>query len=330
VLAVLMMLGACAGPPAGPGPATADPAPDPSDACARQQQNLAAARGLFAASVVTGAAVGAAAGSAVRIRVGGFGVGPGSVAVLGGLAAGALAGAAVGSYLEQRRREAADEATLAAAVARDVERENENLDLARNAAEFLLDCRLLRARDIREAAQAGTLPPAEAQAQLAALRAQAARDLALAQEVEARIAARDAELAQGMEALAPGARAEGAAESPAAAPPLAASAPTALPLRARPEATAVTVATVPAGGAVLLRPAREPDFLAVETPGGQRLGYVPAASFPAAPAARATPPAAGAPLRVLAASNVVRRDNFRETVGDLSRAAAGQGFEPGI
>ncbi len=316
-----------------PPPATpaASFATDPNDACAAQQRNLANARSLFAASVITGAAVGVAAGSTVRVRIGGIGVVPGSAMALGGLAAGALAGAAVGSYLEQRRAAAGDDAALAAAVAGDVARENENLDLARNAAEFLLDCRLRRAADIREATRAGTLPEAQAAAQLATLRAQAERDLALAREVESRIAARDGELAPAMESLAPGARSEGADLSPGAAPPVPATAPLALPLRARPEATAVTVATVPAGGAVLLRPAREPDFVAVETPAGQRLGYVPAASFPAVPVARtAAPPPAGAPLRVLAASNVVRRDNFRETVGDLSRAAAGQGFEPGI
>jgi hypothetical protein len=330
LIAVLLLASACA--PAGaPPPATPDATADPNDACAAQQQNFANARSLFAASVITGAAVGAAAGSAVRIRIGGVGLVPGSSLALGGLAAGALAGAAAGSYFDQRRREAADDAALMAAVAGDITRENDNLDLARNAAEFLLVCRLRRARDIREAAREGTLPAAQAQAQLATLRAQASRDLALAREVEARIAARDTELAPAIDALAPGARAEGAAESPAAAAPVPATAPIALPLRARPEATAVTIATVPAGGSVLLRPAREPDFVAVETPAGQRLGYVPAASFPATPVARAAaPPPPGAPLRVLAASNVVRRDNFRETVGDLSRAAAGQGFEPGI
>lgn len=328
-LAAALLLGACTQPV--PPPATpATFVTDPGDACAAQQQNFANARNLFAASVITGAALGTAAGSAVRIRIGGVGVVPGSVAAIGGLAAGALAGAAVGSYLEQRRREAGDDAALAGAVAGDLARENENLDLARNAAEFLLDCRLRRARDIREAVRAGTLPAAQAEAQLATLRAEAGRDLALAREVEARIAARDGELAPAMEALAPGARAEGAADSPAAAPPVSARAPTPLPLRARPEATAVTVATVPAGRPVVLRPAREPDFVAVETPAGERLGYVPAASFPSAPVARAVPAPANAPLRVLAASNVVRRDNFRETVGDLSRAAAGQGFEPGI
>lgn len=327
-LAAVLLVGACTQAPP-PASTVAAFASDPDDACARQQQNFANARTLFAASVITGAAVGAVAGSAVRIRIGG-GVVPGSVAVLGGLAAGALAGAAVGSYLDQRRREAGDDAALAAAVAGDVARENENLDLARNAAEFLLDCRLRRAQDIREAAREGRLPPAQAEAQLATLRAQAGRDLALARDVEARIATRDGELAPAMEALAPGARAEGAAEAPGAAPAVAATAPTALPLRARPEATAVTIATVPAGRPVLLRPARDPDFVAVEAEGGARLGYVPAASFPAAPVARAVSPPATAPLRVLAASNVVRRDNFRETVGDLSRAAAGQGFEPGI
>jgi len=330
-LAALLLLGACTpAPPQAPGPAAFTP--DPNDACAAQQQNFAHARNLFAAAVVTGAAVGtvgALAGRAVGIRIGG-GALPGSTAILGGLAAGALAGAAVGTYLEQRRREAGDDAALAGAVSADLARENANLDLARNAAEFLLDCRLRRAQDIREATRAGTLPAAQAEAQLATLRAQAGRDLALAREVEARIAARDAELAPAMESLAPGARAEGAAEAVGAAPAVAATSPTALPLRARPEATAVTIATVPAGRPVLLRPARDPDFVAVEAEGGARLGYVPAASFPAAPVARAVAPPANAPLRVLAASNVVRRDNFRETVGDLSRAAAGQGFEPGI
>ncbi len=328
-MAALLLVTACAPSPA-PAPPTDGFATDPADACAAQQRNLANARSLFAASVITGAAVGGAAGSTVRIRIGGIGVVPGSAMALGGLAAGALAGAAVGSYLEQRRAAAADDAALAAAVTSDVARENDNIDLARNAAEFLLDCRLRRAADIREAVRAGTLPDAQGSAQLATLRAQAARDLALARDVESRIAARDGELAPAIDSLAPGARAEGTTESPASAVPVAATAPLALPLRARPEATAVTVATVPAGGAVLLRPAREPDFLAVETPAGQRLGYVPAASFPATPVARASAPPASAPLRVLAASNVVRRDNFRETVGDLSRAAAGQGFEPGI
>jgi hypothetical protein len=325
----VLLASACAPAPTASTPDVAAFAADPNDACARQQQNFANARNLFAASVITGAAVGAVAGSAVQVRIGGFGV-PGSAAMLGGLAAGALAGAAVGSYLEQRRRESGDDAALATAVAGDLARENDNLDLARNAAEFLLDCRLRRAQDIREAARAGTLPAPQAQAQLATLQAQAGRDLELAREVEARIATRDGELAPAMEALAPGARAEGAAEAVSAAPAMPATAPIALPLRARPEATAVTVATVPAGQPVLLRPAREPGFVAVEAAGGTRLGYVPAASFPAAPTARAVPPPPNAPLRVLAASNVVRRDNFRETVGDLSRAAAGQGFEPGI
>ena len=149
----MLLLGACTQAPP-PAPGVAAIAPDPNDACARQQQNFANARNLFAASVITGAAVGAVAGSAVRIRIGGFGVAPGAVGALGGLAAGALAGAAVGSYLDQRRREAGDDAALAAAVAGDVAKENENLDLARNAAEFLLDCRLRRAQDIREAARA--------------------------------------------------------------------------------------------------------------------------------------------------------------------------------
>uniref|UniRef100_UPI0018DF31DF SH3 domain-containing protein n=1 Tax=Neoroseomonas rubea TaxID=2748666 RepID=UPI0018DF31DF len=158
---------------------------------------------------------------------------------------------------------------------------------------------------------------------LEALRTAAAADAALAQEIAARIAARDAELAPAMESLAPGARTEGADT----APPIESTTPLPLPLRARPDATSVRVATLPAGTQVALRPSRDPDFVAVERPGGMRLGYVPASSFGAAAPARRVP-RADEPLRFLAATNVARRDNFAETVGDLTRAGQGQGFEP--
>ncbi len=319
-LALLAALAACA--PATPGaPGSSPVAIDPNDACGRQRANLDLARGLFAGAVIAGAAGGAAIGAGLAPRRGGVIIVPGSVAVAGALL-GAAAGAAAADYLTERRRAAPDDATLRQAVAADIERENANLDLARNAAEFLLDCRLRAAADIRAAVAEGTLTSAAAAPRLESLRAAAAADAALAREIAARIATRDAELAPAMEALAPGARAEGADAAPAVESTTALP----LPLRARPDATAVRVATLPAGTQVALRPSRDPDFVAVERPGGVRLGYVPASSFgAAAPARRA--PRAEEPLRFLAATNVARRDNFAETVGDLGRAAEGQGFE---
>ncbi|MBP0465675.1 hypothetical protein J5Y09_17240 [Roseomonas sp. PWR1] len=323
-LALAATLAACA--PASPGAPGATTAIDPSDACGRQRANFELARGLFAGAVIAGAAGGAAVGGGIAPRRGGVIIVPGSVAVAGaliGAAAGAAAGVAMADYLAERRRAAPDDAALRQTVAADIERENANLDLARNAAEFLLDCRLRAAADIRAAVADGTLTAAAAAPRLEALRAAAAADAALAQQIAARIAARDAELAPAMEALVPGARAEGAD----AAPAIESTTPLALPLRARPDATAVRVATLPAGTQVALRPSRDPDFVAVERPGGMRLGYVPASSFgAAAPARRA--PRAEEPLRFLAATNVARRDNFAETVGDLTRAGQGQGFEP--
>lgn len=332
-LALLLMVAACAPPPpAADAGAATGAAVDPADACARQAANVDAARGLFAGSVIAGAALGAAAGGGVSVRVG---IVPGSAAMLGAMAAGALvgaaAGAAAGDYLERRRRDAADEIALSAAVAADIARENENLDLARNAAEFLIDCRLRRAQDIREALAEGRISAASAEAGLAALRSAAQQDAARIAAIDERIRARDTEFAPAIDALAPGARTEGVAEAPGQSAPVRAVAPLPLRPRARPDATAVALAEIPAGTAVQLRRSRDPDFVAVETTAGQRLGYAPAAAFPGA-APRQPPPIAGpeTALRYLAATNVVRRDNFSETLADATRAASGQGFEPGI
>ncbi|WP_232479294.1 hypothetical protein, partial [Roseomonas rosulenta] len=115
-----------------------------------------------------------------------------------------------------------------------------------------------------------------------------------------------------------------------------------VPLQTAPVPAAPRVAAAPAVAAqqeVRLRPARNPDFVAVETPSGQPLGYAPVAVF-SIPAAQTraiampamAPAADAAPtgrLRTLASTNIVRRDNFREAVGDLQRAVASGGFELG-
>jgi hypothetical protein len=116
-----------------------------------------------------------------------------------------------------------------------------------------------------------------------------------------------------------------------------------VPLQAAPVAAAPAPAAAPVVAArqeVVVRPARNPDFVAVETPAGQPLGFAPVAVFSIPPAqtraisaaAMAPPPTDAAPtgrLRTLASTNIVRRDNFREAVGDLQRAVSSGGFELG-
>jgi hypothetical protein len=46
--------------------------------------------------------------------------------------------------------------------------------------------------------------------------------------------------------------------------------------------------------------------------------------------ATATDGAPAGRVRILASTNIVRRDNFREAVGDLQRAVTSGGFELGV
>ncbi|CAH0213813.1 hypothetical protein ROS9278_02232 [Roseomonas sp. CECT 9278] len=97
-----------------------------------------------------------------------------------------------------------------------------------------------------------------------------------------------------------------------------------MPLRLRPESGAPEIGRVAAGQPVTVRPAQS-GFALVEGQGGLR-GYAPSGAFQVAE--RAAPAAAGAggPLRVLAATNLAKRDNFAESLG-LAREAAVSGFE---
>ncbi|MBR0672886.1 hypothetical protein, partial [Neoroseomonas soli] len=114
-----------------------------------------------------------------------------------------------------------------------------------------------------------------------------------------------------------------------------------VPLQAAPVAAAApaTTAQIQPRQEVQVRPARNPDFVAVETPAGERLGYAPVAVFSIPPAQMraisvpaAAPGAEAAPagrVRTLASTNIARRDNFRDAVRDLERAVSSGGFEVG-
>lgn len=321
-LAAALLLGACA---------DATPGADGPDACAAQAAELDRSAAFFAAPIV-------AAGVAVIGTGGVLGTRPGVIGALVWGATSAAAAMTAVAYVDQRRREAAgDEAALATAVGNDIDRENAGLAQGQAAVDSVLDCRLREAARVRAAARAGEIRRQQAEAQLAAIRAQAERDLATTRRMEQQAQARATDLEAGVQAVA------------AAAPPPRPPRPAVtvrpanpVPLQAAPVAAAPPAPAAPAVAArqqVVVTPTRNPDFVAVQTPAGQPLGYAPVAVFaiPAAqtralalPAATAGADAAPAGrLRTLASTNIVRRDNFREAVGDLQRAVSAGGFELG-
>jgi len=323
LVATALLLTSCAATQGGTATGGAAPA-DPSDPCQPQVAALDQSGAYFAAPLVAGAVV-IGTGGVLATR-------PGVIGALVWAASSAAAAAVATTYLEQRRREAAGDAeALARAVGTDIDRENAAIGEAQQAMDRVLECRLQQARLVQERQRAGEIERQQAEARLAALRAQAERDVERARAIERRIEARAAEIEPAVEAVAPGAAAAAAPARPAAV--------TARPVRpvrlqTAPVAAAAPAAEVPAQQPVQVRAARTPGFVAVETPAGERLGYAPAAVFaiPAGQTRTLAPPAAAAPaeqVRTLAATNIARREHFREAVADLERAVARGGFELG-
>jgi hypothetical protein len=107
----------------------------------------------------------------------------------------------------------------------------------------------------------------------------------------------------------------------------------AVPLRLQPKGDSPEIAQITARDAVTVSPAAG-GFALVETSSGLR-GYAPSdafqstrgpvrladASIPSSQAAQ------GGELRSLAATNLARRDNFSESVGNAERLASAGGFE---
>ena len=331
-LGAAVFLSACAqdgaGGAAAPGAAPASAA---GDACAAESQQLEASGTYF----TTGLLVGAAAGAAGGVLIGRPGIISGLI-FLGSAAVGAAMGAAADDYVERRRREAqGDQDAMARAVATDIEQENAGIDSAQRALEGAMDCRLRQAQAVRDAQRAGQIQQEQAAARLAALRAQAERDLQVSRQINERVTQRAATLDRGVLAVSPDAQPPAPPPPP---PPVAARAPRPVPVLARPQSSAPAVAQVAPQQPVQVRPAREPGYVTVETPSGQQIGYAPANVFtlagrrPLETRSIIAPVAAGTPVgevRRLASTNITRRDNFAETVRDLERTVSGQGFEVG-
>ncbi|CAH0295696.1 hypothetical protein [Roseomonas sp. CECT 9278] len=306
------------------------PAADASDACRAQAAELDRSGQFFAVPIVAGGVAVVGAGGVLGTR-------PGVVGGLVWAATSAAAAVTAVAYLDQRRREAAgNEAALATAIGNDIDRENAGLAQTQAALDGVMDCRLREARRVQEAARAGAIQRQEAAAQLAAMRAQAERELAFSRTIEQRVQARAVDLDAGVAAVAPG-----APPAPPPRPAVVVRPARPVPLQAAPVAAAAPAPTptVAPRQEVRVLPARNPDFVAVETPAGQPLGYAPVAVFsiPAAQTRAIAMPAlatgldATAPgrVRTLASTNIVRRDNFREAVGDFQRVVSAGGFELG-
>ena len=305
-------------------------ADDGADACRTQLVALDSTGDFYGEQIIRGAAIGAATGALLGGLVAAASGRRGSD-VLAGAAIGAVAGGAIGGaagYYSARQQQATDQASLNRAIAGDLAAENASLDRTQIAFNQLMDCRFGTAQRIRADLRAGRISRPQAEAMMATVRGQTQRDLQLAQTINGRIGSRGEQFDTAIDNVAPGVKDQVRAGARVGNPvPVQARAPVALKLR--PDAASPEVAQIGAREAVTLRPASN-GFTLVETSAGVR-GYAPVGAFPEARSLGSRPAVAAvgddADVRSLAASNVARRDNFSESVGNAERLAQGQGFE---
>ncbi|WP_249681438.1 YMGG-like glycine zipper-containing protein [Roseococcus pinisoli] len=293
---------------------------DGRDVCRQYLVALDSTGDYYGEDILQGAAVGALGG-----------------AVVGGLASrswqGALIGAAVGGatgaavgYYAALQRQARDQAGIFAQMSSDLSRENAQLDRTQVAFDQLSDCRLRTAQTVRDAVKDGRLARDVGQAQLAEIRARFQGDIQVAQRINQNITGRGAQFDSAFDNAIPGGKASVVA-SYRRPQPVRVAPRRAVVVKYRPDAGSADVAQINAREVVTTRPGPA-GFVQVETASGVR-GYAPADAFPAARGRQqAASPEGGSDVRSLAATNISRRDNFSESIGNAERlAAAGGGFE---
>lgn len=306
-------------------------ADDGGDACRAQVVALDSTGNFFAEDIIRGAALGAVGGALLGGLVAAASGGRGSNVATGaaiGAVAGGVAGGTTG-YFQARQQQAADQASLNRSIAGDLAAENAQLDRTQLAFDQLMDCRVASAQRVRDDLRAGRIARPQAEATMADLRARTQRDIQLAQSINGRITQRGAEFDTAIESVAPGTKSQVmAGATTGRIVPVAAR--TTVPLKLRPDPAAPEIARVNARERVTLQPASG-GFALVETSTGLR-GYAPASAFPEARGLGSRPAVSPAvadtgDVRSLAASNIARRDNFSESVGNAERLVQGQGFE---
>ncbi|WP_372620155.1 hypothetical protein [Falsiroseomonas sp.] len=303
---------------------------DGSDACRAQVVALDSTGNFFAEDIIRGAAMGAVGGAILGgLIAAATGQRGGNIAAGAaiGAAAGGIAGGTTG-YFQARQQQAVDQATLNQTIAGDLAVENAQLDRTQLAFNQLMDCRFATAQRVREDLRAGRIQRGQAENAMANLRAMTQRDLQLAQTINGRITERGAQFDTAIETVAPGVKEQVAAGAQVGrVVPVAAR--TTVPLKLRPDPAAPEVARVSPRERVTLAPATG-GFALVETSTGLR-GYAPSSAFPEGRSLGSRPAVAAVAnegdVRSLAASNIARRDNFAESVGNAQRLVEGQGFE---
>jgi uncharacterized protein YcfJ len=294
-------------------------AADPADTCRPYVVALDSTGNFFAEDMIKGAVIGAVGGAVLG---GLFGGGRGSSIAIGA-ATGAVAGAATG-YIYALQQQSRDQAVLAGRVSSDLSKENAEIDRAQLAFDQLSDCRFRQAQAVRADVAAGRLTREQGQARLAQIRRWWDRDLALARQINEKMATRGAEYETAAETLSPGTK-DAIAQQKAAPPPRRAVATRATPVLLRPDPAAPQVTAIGARETVTVA-RTQGNYALVETGSGAR-GYAPAHTLRVegrAPTRAAQP--AGDEVRGLAATNVAKRDNFATSI-EVAQAATGSGFE---
>lgn len=295
-------------------------AADPADTCRPYVVALDSTGNFFAEDIIKGALIGAVGGAVLGGILGG---GRGSSIAIGA-ATGAVAGAATG-YIYALQQQSQDQAVLASRVSSDLSKENAEIDRAQQAFDQLSDCRFRQAQAVRSDYAAGRITREQAQARLGQIRGWWDRDLALARQINEKMATRGAEFETAAETLSPGAK-DAIAQQKATMPPRRAVARRATPVLLRPDPAAPQVASL--GPREQVTVARtQGNYALVETSGGAR-GFAPTGTLQVegrAPTRAAAQPS-GEDVRGLAATNVAKRDNFA-TSTEVAQANTGSGFE---
>ena len=304
-------------------------ADDGTDACRQQVVALDSTGNFFGEDIIRGAAVGAAGGALLGGLIAAASGGRGGN-IAAGAAIGAVAGGVTGGtvgYLQARQQQASDQASLNRSIAGDLAAENAQLDRTQLAFDQLMACRVGVARTIRADLSGGRVARPQAEAAMSTLRARAQRDMQLAQTINGRISQRGAQFDTAIDNVAPEAKGQAMAGAQVGrVVPVAAR--TDIALKLRPDPASPEIARVNPRERVNLQPASG-GYTLVETSGGLR-GYAPTSAFPEARNLGTRPDAATASegdVRSLAASNIRRRENFSESVGNAQRLVEGQGFE---
>lgn len=323
VTAAALLLGACT---TREGRIGAD---DGTDSCRTQLVALDSTGDFFGEDIIRGAAIGAGAGALLGAGAALLSGRRGSdVAVAAGIGAvaGGVAGAAAG-YLNALQQQNRDQAAISQAISTDLGRENQQLQRTQIAFDQLMDCRFFQAQRVREDLRAGRISRAGAEAQMGTIRSRTQRDIELARMINQNVIGRGEQFDTAVESVAPGTKAAYEATK-ARVRTVQTTARAPAPIRLRPDAASPEVGRIAARDAVQVRPASG-GFAQVETSDGRR-GYVPVSSL--GTQVGTSPVAAvasreGGDVRQLAATNIARRDNFAESVGNAERLAAGSGFE---